>query len=74
MLSKEEINGFDVKSFDDSSVKNDCSIVVVAHDKFKKMTLESIKRFMNDRPVLIDVKGCFDRRAVEERGFIYRCL
>lgn len=74
MLSKEEINGFDVESFDDSSVKIDCSIVVVAHAKFKKMKLESIKRFMSDKPVLIDVRGCFDRGKAEEIGFIYRCL
>jgi len=45
-------------------------IVAVAHDEFKKIKLENIKKFMNDKPVIIDVRGMFD----EEEGFYYRGL
>ncbi len=72
MLSKEEIEGFGVKALDnlDVKIKMDGVIVAVAHDEFKKIKLENIKKFMNDKPVIIDVRGMFD----EEEGFYYRGL
>jgi UDP-N-acetyl-D-mannosaminuronate dehydrogenase len=44
-------------------------IVVVAHDKFKKMKLENMKKFMKDKGVLIDVRGIFDGEEAN-RDFI----
>ena len=70
LLSKEEIKGFGVKALDELNVRMDCVIVAVAHDEFKKIKLENIKKFMNDKPVIIDVRGMFD----EEEGFYYRGL
>jgi len=40
-------------ALDSLNVKMDCVIVAVAHDEFKKMKLDEIKKFMNDKPVLI---------------------
>ena len=74
LLSLKQINEFNVKAIDELVINFDCVIITVAHDEFKKMTLDSIKKFMNEKPVLIDVRGCFDRRTAEEMGFIYRCL
>ncbi len=54
----------------DVKIKMDGVIVAVAHDEFKKIKLENIKKFMNDKPVIIDVRGMFD----EEEGFYYRGL
>ena len=53
-------------------VKVDCVVVAVAHDEFKKMKLEDIKKFMNAKPVLIDIRGTFDAEEAKKKGFYYR--
>ncbi|HJH27134.1 MAG TPA: nucleotide sugar dehydrogenase, partial [Methanophagales archaeon] len=62
LLSKEEIEGFGVKAFDSLNVKikMDGVIVAVAHDEFKKMGFEDIGKFMNAKPIIVDVRGMFD--------------
>jgi UDP-N-acetyl-D-galactosamine dehydrogenase len=62
-----------------SSLENisgiDCVILAVAHDAFKEIiTLDKLKDIMNANPILIDVRGFFDGREAQERGFIYRNL
>ena len=46
--------------------------MAVAHDEFKKMGLEDIGKFMNDKPVMIDVRVMFD--VGEGKGVYYRGL
>ena len=55
-------------------IKMDCVIVAVAHDEFKRMGLEDIGKFMNDKPVLIDVRGMFDGKEAISKGFYYKTL
>jgi UDPglucose 6-dehydrogenase/UDP-N-acetyl-D-galactosamine dehydrogenase len=74
LLSKEEIRGFGVKALDSLNVKMECVIVAVAHDEFKKMKLEEIKKFMNDKPVMIDVRSMFKAKDSMEKGFYYKAL
>ena len=76
LLSKEKIEGFGVNALDDLDVKLkiDCVIVAVAHDEFKKMGFEDIGKFMNAKPVLIDVRGMFDGKAAKGKAFYYRWL
>ena len=74
LLSIEEIEGFGVKALDELNVKVDCVIVAVAHDEFKKMKLDDIRKFMNDKPVLVDVRGMFNREEAKRKGFYYRRL
>jgi UDPglucose 6-dehydrogenase/UDP-N-acetyl-D-galactosamine dehydrogenase len=76
LLSKEEIEGFGVKALDnlDVKIKMDGVIVAVAHDEFKRMKLGDVKEFMNDKPVLIDVRAMFDEEAAKGKGFYYRGL
>ena len=74
LLSNEEIEKFSVKALDELNVKMDCVIVAVAHDAFRKMKLEDVKKFMNDKPVLIDVRGMFDGEEAERKGFYSRTL
>jgi len=74
LLSREEIGGFGVKALDDFNVIMDCVIVAVVHDEFKKMKLDDIRKFMNDKPVLIDVRGMFDGEEAEKEGFYYKRL
>ena len=74
LLSKEEIKQFGVKAIDNLNVKVDCVIAAVAHDEFKQMTLEDLARIMNDKPVIVDVRGMFDENKMREKGFYYRRL
>ncbi|NAS89373.1 hypothetical protein C4E24_06515 [ANME-1 cluster archaeon AG-394-G21] len=48
LLSREEIERFGVKVLDKLDVKVDCVIVTVAHNEFKKMTLEDLARIDNE--------------------------
>ena len=52
----------------------DCVIVAVAHDEFKKMGLEDVSKFMNNKPIIVDVRGMFDEEEAKEKGFYYRRL
>jgi hypothetical protein len=59
LLSKEEIERFEVTALDNLGKKMDCVIVAVAHDKFKDKPFLSTgsffrKKVLNDNPVLID--------------------
>ena len=58
----------------DVKIKMDGVIVAVAHDAFKKMGLEDIGKFMNDKPVLVDVRGMFKEEDARKKGFYYRRL
>ena len=81
LLSKEEIESFGVKTLDFSfstgflfskkkKCKVDCVIVAVAHDEFKNKSFLSTgsffrKKVLNDKPVLVDVRGVFDGEEAE---------
>jgi UDP-N-acetyl-D-galactosamine dehydrogenase len=53
----------------------DCIIIAVAHDEFKKLTLDDISAMYSEGPmdekVLIDVKGIFNIEELKEKGFSY---
>ena len=53
----------------------DCVIVAVAHNEFRKMELEEIKRLFEEsekgNKVLIDVKGIYDVDALEKSGLCW---
>lgn len=73
-LREKDIVNFGVKMFDESVARIDCVIVAVAHNQFKTMTLDRMKGFMAQDPILIDVRGMFERREAEEKGFHYLTL
>jgi UDP-N-acetyl-D-galactosamine dehydrogenase len=59
-----------------NEIKNaDCIIIAVAHDEFKKLTLDDISAMYSEGPmdekVLIDVKGIFNIEELKEKGFSY---
>ena len=74
LLSKEEIEAFGVKSSANLCVKVDCVIVAVAHDEFKKMKLDDIRKFMNNKPIIVDARGMFDEEKAKGTGFYYKGL
>ena len=74
LLSREEINSFGVEALDElHDAKVDCVIITVVHDTFRNIKLNEIKETMNEKPVLIDVRGVFKEKA-ENNGFVYRRL
>jgi len=76
LLSDTMIEGFGVKALDDRDGKVACVIVTVAHEEFRAMGLPDVERFMtvDEAPVLVDVRGMFDRAEAEMRGIYYRRL
>ncbi|MFC1988454.1 nucleotide sugar dehydrogenase [Chloroflexota bacterium] len=54
--------------------KVDGIIVAVAHEVFKEITLDKLKGVMNASPILIDVRGVFDREEAERKGLYYCSL
>jgi len=70
------IEEFGVKALGDPDGTVDCVIVTVAHDEFRAMGLSDMARFMamDEAPVLVDVRGMFDREEAERRGIYYRRL
>ena len=74
LLSDEMIEGFGVKVSEDPDAKVDCVILTVAHDEFRKLTLDDIKGMMDEMPVLIDVRGMFEVERAKEMGFYHKGL
>jgi UDPglucose 6-dehydrogenase/UDP-N-acetyl-D-galactosamine dehydrogenase len=59
------IEGFAEKVSDDRDVTVDC-VHEVAHDEFRGMVLPDVGQFMSmdEKPVLVDVRGCLIRRGL----------
>lgn len=53
----------------------DCIIIAVAHDVFRKMEIEELKKLYgcsdDTGKVLIDVKGIYDRKMLKESGLVW---
>jgi len=54
--------------------KIDCIVIVNAHDNFKKIKQGELKNKMSDNPLIVDVKGMFNRCEVESTGINYYTL
>ncbi|MFR3498677.1 MAG: hypothetical protein ACLTT7_06605, partial [Paraclostridium bifermentans] len=63
------------------NIKNmDAVIVAVGHKEYIELTLESIKKLYEEKPyslnsedklVLVDVKGIFDRKEAQLKNYLY---
>lgn len=49
----------------------DAVIFAVPHEEFKELKLEVVKSMYLNKPVLIDVKGMFDKKEAERMNYIY---
>ena len=58
----------------DQLEKIDCLILAVYHDNFRSITLDMIRKVMNDNPILIDIRGVFDKEEATSAGFHYITL
>lgn len=55
-------------------VKADAFILTVGHKVFRELSLNTIREMSTGRPVLIDIRGLFDRREALAQGFCYCTL
>ena len=84
LLGREEIEAFGIDAAKDiKGMDADCVIMAVAHDAFKPFlrnnpllvkvfSLE--KKLLNNDPILIDIRGMFNREEAERVGFHYKGL
>lgn len=59
-----------VKNVDDHK-PYDAIVFAVRHASFSDFTLEHMKKISNGKPILVDVKGVFDREEAASRGIAY---
>lgn len=57
--------GIELLSFSEIK-KAEALVLAVAHKEYRGLSIEKIKSLMNRNPLLIDVKGVYDRKAVAE--------
>jgi UDP-N-acetyl-D-mannosaminuronic acid dehydrogenase len=50
---------------------SDCVIVMVAHDDYRAIDLQDLRRWVTTR-VLVDGRNVFDRERAQELGFVYK--
>lgn len=66
--------GVELKTLEDAK-EADCIIIAVAHNEFKALSLEEIDALFSsgkqESKVLVDVKGIYKIRDVEQKGFSY---
>ena len=75
LLGRKEIEAFGIDAAEDiKGLGVDCVIMAVFHDAFKDISLSTLKGVMSSDPVLIDIRGMFDREDAERMGFCYRGL
>ncbi len=74
LISDKEIEGFGAKISELERDKFDCIIITVAHEQFKKLSLDELKDNMNESPVLVDIRGLFEQKACEKEGIEYVTL
>jgi UDP-N-acetyl-D-glucosamine/UDP-N-acetyl-D-galactosamine dehydrogenase len=74
LLSDSVIAHFGTKPIPKLDKKMDAVIIAVAHAQFRKMGIAEICRFMNDHPVIIDVRGMVNKEAAEQQEIYYRTL
>ena len=70
---------YGIDLMDESDIcEADCLVILVAHDCYRRRSLEELKKFyrlQEDKPpVLIDVRNIYSRREAEEMGFVYWSL
>lgn len=68
---------FGIKFIDNlnQATEIDCVIVTVAHDCFKKITLDMLKPLMNNHTIIIDIRGLFDTPEIKNNpDIIYKRL
>ena len=69
-------NEFNIEAVKDIQSVNGIDAVILAapHDTFRGISLGELKKVMNDKPILIDVKRLYDCTDAEKAGYYYLTL
>lgn len=62
------------KDFNELDTTYDGIILAVAHDVFKNMNLEDIRKHIKDKGYLFDIKGVFRNSTTRHKNAFYWCL
>lgn len=66
---------FGIKNYPFEKIdKVDAIILASPHNEFKDIRLDGFKEKLNEPPILIDLKGLFDKKEAEKRRFIWETL
>ena len=67
------IEAFDVDIVKDIefSKKIDCIVLVTDHDAFKNISMDKLLKISRGKPILIDVRGFFNKERMKKAGFEY---
>ena len=76
VADKEDAEKFyNIKLHDINDLTNlDCLIIAVAHNEFKQISNENIKKMFKEnckKPILVDIKGIKDRKEFISLGYTY---
>lgn len=71
-LNCREVERYGIKVFNREKI--DGVILAIAHDAFRKIVLEDMQGFMEDKPVLIDVRGIFGGEEGKNLCSYYKML
>jgi UDPglucose 6-dehydrogenase/UDP-N-acetyl-D-galactosamine dehydrogenase len=72
LLSNEEMENLGLHYLENDEIF-DAIILAVRHDQFVEISLEQLRSMMNEKPVLIDVKGVFrDQKKAFDDLFYYK--
>jgi len=74
LLSDAIIDKFGILNFKNCMCKVDAIIITVAHDQFRKIKIDQFKEYMNEHPVLIDVRRMIKCEDAEKNGICYKGL
>lgn len=74
LLSPDKIAKFGIKPTEFLEDGMDAVILTVAHDDFKNITLDILKKSMRENPLIIDIKRIFDNKYAQEIGIDYMTL
>ena len=67
---------YDIEFVSENDIKDmDVVILAVAHDNFQNLSMNIIdgmfKTCSNDKKVIIDIKGCLNRKEYENANYVY---
>ena len=74
LLPDSVIKQFGAKPLPKLDKKMDAVIIAVAHKQFKEMTIDEIRRLLNNHPVLIDVRGMVQANLAQQNDIYYKRL
>jgi len=72
-ISEEDFKNFGIETYG-AGDQFDGALVFSPHKAFKEISLTKLQAMMHEKPILIDIKGLYDREEATLTGFFYQTL